>query len=158
MGGRYRPGEHKWVFPNGAEIEFGHMQYETDVQNYQGAAYHRVAYDELTQFSENQYVYLFSRMRKHVGFPIMCGIRAASNPGGLGHAWVKQRFVTPEAEKAIKSLHHDEPSPSGMIFYNGPKRAFLPARVADNPSLDLRDYIDRMLSYLTPVLRAQPGS
>jgi hypothetical protein len=85
------------------------MQHEDSVHDYQGPAYHRVAFDELSQFSENQYVYLFSRMRMRKDFPLPMGIRAASNPGGPGHAWVKQRFITPEAEQAIKQLPSRRP-------------------------------------------------
>jgi hypothetical protein len=110
LGGKYKAGEHKWSFPSGATIEFGHMQHENTVMNYQGPAYHRVAFDELTQFSESQYTYLFSRMRMRKDFPIKMGIRAASNPGGPGHAWVKARFITLEAERELQALRAFEPS------------------------------------------------
>lgn len=153
LGGKYKGSEHKWTFPSGATIEFGHLPHEDSVQNYQGPAYHRVAFDELTQFSENQYTYLFSRMRMLKDFPIRMGVRAASNPGGPGHGWVKQRFITPAAEKHIQSLGAYQPSPAGLIFWPTPNRAFIPARVADNPSLDVDDYVERLRSQLPAVLR-----
>ena len=153
LGGKYKAVEHKWLFPSGASIEFGHLPHEDSIYNYQGPAYHRVAFDELTQFSESQYSYLFSRMRRRIDFPVPMGFRAASNPGGPGHAWVKQRFITREAEKAIQSLGPYERSPSGLIFWPVPNRAFVPARVADNPSLDIDDYVERMLTQLPPSLR-----
>jgi phage terminase large subunit-like protein len=138
---------------SGATIEFGHLQHESSVLDYQGGGYHRVAYDELTQFSEQQYLYLFSRMRMRKDFPIRMGIRCASNPGGPGHAWVKQRFITQEAERAVQALGAYQPSPAGLIFWPAPNRAFVPARVADNPSLDINDYVERMRTHLPPVLR-----
>jgi phage terminase large subunit-like protein len=153
LGGVYKSGEHRWTFPSGATIEFGHMQHEDSVHDYQGPAYHRVAFDELSQFSETQYRYLFSRMRMRKDFPVMMGIRAASNPGGQGHAWVKQRFITPDAERAVQQLSSRTPSPPGMVFWPTPKCAFVPARVADNPTLDVEDYIERMLTHLPHVLR-----
>src|SRR5262245_14939001 len=52
LGGKYKGSEHKWLFPSGATIEFGHLPTEDSIFDYQGPAYHRVAYDELTQFSE----------------------------------------------------------------------------------------------------------
>ena len=55
LGGIYKAGEHKWIFPSGATIEFGHLQHEMSVQDYTGPAYHRIAFDELTQFSQHQY-------------------------------------------------------------------------------------------------------
>jgi hypothetical protein len=125
------------------------------VLNYQGPAYHRVAYDELTQFSEYQYAYLMSRVRSRQGIPIRMGFRAASNPGGPGHAWVKARFITPAAEKAIQSLGPFDPSPAGAVFWPTPTRAFVPARVADNPSLDSQDYVERLGTHLTTMLKLQ---
>jgi hypothetical protein len=153
LGGKYKGTDHKWLFPSGASIEFGHLPHEDSIYNYQGPAYHRVAFDELTQFSESQYVYLISRMRRRVDFPVPMGFRAASNPGGPGHTWVKQRFITREAERTIQSLGPYERSPPGLIFWPAPNRAFVPARVADNPSLDIDDYVERMLTQLPPALR-----
>jgi phage terminase large subunit-like protein len=153
LGGRYKESVHRWSFPSGATIEFGHLPHEASVHDYQGPAYHRIAFDELTQFSQDQYLYLFSRMRMRKDFPIRMGIRCASNPGGPGHAWVKQRFITPEAERAVQALGAYQPSPAGLIFWPTPNRAFVPARVADNPSLDIDDYVERLRTHLPPVLR-----
>jgi hypothetical protein len=155
LGGRYNKSKHKWTFPSGATIEFGHMQHETSVMDYQGAAYHRVAFDELTQFTENQYTYLFSRMRRRKEFPIRMGFRASANPGGVGHIWVKTRFVTKEAESAIRGLNPRQPSPSGLVLWPTEKRAFVPARLADNPSLDIEDYVERMLGNLSELHKQQ---
>lgn len=153
LGGKFKASEYRWTFPSGATIEFGHLQHEMSVMDYQGPAYHRVAFDELTQFSEAQYTYLFSRMRMRKDFPVRMGVRAASNPGGPGHTWVKARFITPEAERSIQSLRPFEPSPAGLIFWPAENRAFVPARVADNPTLDVEDYINRMQSNLPLMLR-----
>jgi hypothetical protein len=73
LGGKYKASKYRWTFPSGASIEFGHLQHEMSVMDYQGPAYHRVAFDELTQFSEAQYTYLFSRMRMRKDFPISDG-------------------------------------------------------------------------------------
>lgn len=153
MGGRYNSSKFKWTFPSGATIEFGNLTHKESELNYQGAAYHRVAFDELTQFSEHQYTYLFSRMRMLKDFPIRMGIRAASNPGGPGHVWVKSRFITAESEKQIREINYDLPSPKGFVFWSTSERAFVPARVADNPSLNIPDYITRMRDNLSVVLR-----
>lgn len=153
LGGKYNSSKYRWTFPSGATIEFGHLPFEGSELNYQGPAYHRVAFDELTQFSEHQYTYLFSRMRMRKDFPVRMGIRAASNPGGPGHNWVKNRFVTSEAIKSIQNTSYNEPSPRKFIFWMNPNRAFVPARVADNPSLDVDDYISRMRDNLTTILR-----
>jgi hypothetical protein len=155
LGGVYSATAHAWTFSSGAKIEFGHLQYETSVYDYQGPSYHRVAFDELTQFSEDQYLYLFSRMRKRVGFPIPCGVRSATNPGGLGHQWVKARFVTQDAMDMISGLEVHHPCPAGSVYWPAPSRAFVPSRVADNPTIDVEDYLTRLRTYLPPVLAAQ---
>lgn len=126
-----------WHFPSGARLEFGHLQHETDKYNYQGAAYQFVGFDELTQFSEGQYRYLISRIRRpkdSVGAlsSVPLRIRAGSNPGGVGHDWVKRRFLTDRTEE----------------------RFFLPARLADNPHLDADEYA-KGLALLDPVTRKQ---
>lgn len=155
LGGVYTDGDHRWTFPSGAIIEFGHMQHETSVIEYQGPSFHRVTFDELTQFSENQYTFLFSRIRKAAVFPITLGIRAASNPGGVGHEWVAKRFITREARALFKKLSYREQSPAGTVFWPTKDRAYVPARVADNPAIDTDDYIDRMLKHLPARLREQ---
>lgn len=146
---------HTWKFPSGAQILFRHLQHANSVYNYQGPAFHRVAYDELTQYSEEMYTYLFSRMRKHVGYPIPCGIRAATNPGGIGAAWVRKRFVTEDAIRFIASLDLKEPTPPNTVFWPSADTAFVPARVVDNPTIDVDDYLSRLKRRCGPVLAAQ---
>ena len=91
-----------------------------------------VSFDELTQFTEKQYRYLFSRLRRPQGSRLPIRMRAASNPGGIGHEWVKNRFPITGAPQ--------------------PDRTFVPAKVADNPHLDIEEYI-RSLGQLDEVER-----
>ena len=63
MGGVYTVGNKRWTFPSGARIDLGHMQHEVDKYNYLGREYHRCGFDELTMFTQSQYLYLFSRVR-----------------------------------------------------------------------------------------------
>jgi hypothetical protein len=155
LGGEPNESSHTWKFPSGAQIVFRHLQHANSVFNYQGPAFHRVAFDELTQYPEDMYTYLFSRMRKHADFPIACGMRAATNPGGLGAAWVRKRFVTQEAIDFIASLDLKEPTPPNTVFWPSPDTAFVPARVVDNPTIDVDDYLSRLKRRCGPVLAAQ---
>lgn len=130
----YNEQTHRWTFPSGATLSFGHIQNETSVvQDYQGSAFAFIGFDELTQFTEFMYRYLFSRLRKAVGLPFPARMRATSNPGGIGHDWVKARFL------------------SGA---NGFARLFIPSLLEDNPGLD-REAYEQSLSQLDPVTRAQ---
>lgn len=135
-------------------IELGALEHETSVLNYQGPAYHRAAFDELTQFSEAQYEYIVnSRLRRLVDFPIPVGARGASNPGGPGHIWVKNRFITTEAIEAINSLESTAPTPRGMKFEAERGRIFVPARIADNPYLNIEEYRESLSEFSDPVMR-----
>lgn len=112
----------KWTFPSGAVIQFGYMENDGDEFRYQSSQYHFIGFDELTQFKEHQYRYMFSRLRRTLNDNIPLRMRAASNPGGVGHEWVKARWNIP----------------SGIT--NNPDRVFVPASLDDNPYLDVESY------------------
>lgn len=119
----YRATEHRWYFPSGSTVQLGHMQHEQDKYNYQGKEFHFVGFDELTQFTETQYLYLHSRARSTT-LDIPALIRATTNPGGIGHRWCKERFV--------------DVAPPGQPYFDpatGQTRVFVPAKVTDNPTL-----------------------
>src|SRR5262245_24734124 len=90
---RWNDQKKQWRFPNGALLSFGYLDTDLDVFQYQSAEYQLIAFDELTQFTERQYLYLFSRLRRLAGVDVPLRMRAASNPGGIGHQWVQERFV-----------------------------------------------------------------
>jgi len=155
-GGKPTMGGKIWKWPNGATIRFGHMQYEDSKFNYQGPAFHRVVFDELTQFTRTQFDYMFSRLRREAYFPIPVGVRASTNPA---HNWVKTDCISLEAQSAIKQLGVYDPTPAGMIFdCPGLDGRFLPARVADNPYYDTKEYVDRLRKRLGGMLAAQLAS
>jgi len=125
----------EWSFPSGATLSFGHMEYEKDKYTYQGAAYHYIGFDELTQFSEGQYSYLFSRLRKLQEDNIPLRVRSASNPGGIGHDWVKARFLLPgEADTRLES--HMLAGGQDVTVSS----RFIPSRLEDNRHLNQTEY------------------
>ena len=91
---QYNATSHVWVFPSGAKIYFGSMQYTKDRTNYQGKAFDFIGFDELTHFEWEEYSYMMSRNRP-TGPGTRVYLRATTNPGGIGHGWVKARFITP---------------------------------------------------------------
>ena len=90
---RYNSSAHVGKFTNGSIIDFGYCATENDVFQYQSAEYDTIRFDELTHFTEFQYVYLISRLRGANLFPKQ--VKSSTNPGGVGHAWVKKRFIDP---------------------------------------------------------------
>lgn len=82
-----------FTFPSGSTLTFGYLSHDNDLDQYQGSELQFVGFDELTQFTEKQYTYLHSRLRKLKKSDIPIRMRAGTNPGGRGHDWVKQRFI-----------------------------------------------------------------
>lgn len=124
--------EKRWTFPSGATLTFGYLEAERDKYRYQGPEFQFVGFDELTQFLESQYTYLLSRLRRLKGSDIPLRARSASNPGGLGHLWVKDRFIDSSDDNC----------------------RFIPARLEDNPHIDQVEY-RLALSKLDGITRAQ---
>ncbi len=144
---RYNASAHTWTFPSGAKILFGSMQYTKDRTRYQGQAYDFIAFDELTHFTWEEYSYLFSRNRPN-GPGTRVYIRATANPGGVGHGWVKERFVT--ASKPMTTIWEDVSwrDPDGKEHTARQSRIFVPSSVFDNPALlnNDPDYVRRLAS------------
>ena len=125
---------HVGKFKNGSVIDFGYCAAENDVYQYQSAEYDVIRFDKLTHFTESQYVYLLSRVRGANGYPKQ--IKSTTNPGGVGHSWVKRRFI--------------EPCEPRRAFFgdDGLERIFLPSLLSDNRFLTERDpsYKKRLLA------------
>lgn len=125
---------HEWTFPSNATLRFGYLDVASDIYQYQSSAFQFIGWDELTQFSEPSYRYLFSRLRRNVSTGnIPLRMRGATNPGGRGATWVKQRFL-------VEGRSHG--------------RYFVPAKLDDNPYLDRESYINSLMQ-LDPVTRKQ---
>lgn len=135
---RYNETKHLWAFPSGAKIQFGSLQYTKDRTKYQGAAYDFIAFDELTHFTWEEYSYLFSRCRPN-GPGTRCYIRATANPGGVGHGWVKDRFITAAPPMTTIWSEMTWREPDGSEGRGRRSRIFVPARLQDNPALMKND-------------------
>lgn len=154
-GGRYNETKHMWIFPSGARIYFAQMQHEWDKQDYQGAQFAFIAFDELTEFEESQYLYLFTRCRVPAASGLRAYVRAATNPGNDGHEWVKRRFITTDIvnRKKYFALVGGVDTVVEPTHPEALSRAFFPASMADNPSIDADDYRRRILLNPDPVER-----
>jgi hypothetical protein len=124
-----------WTFPSGAKLQFGFCETPNDVYRYSGAEFQFIGIDELTQWEERTYRFLLSRLRRPKEGPLSkvpIRMRSATNPGGIGFEWVKNRFVDPGA----------------------PDRPFFPSKIDDNPHLDGEAYREA-LSLLDEATRDQ---
>lgn len=144
-GARYNASTHAWRFPSGAKIIFGSMQHAKDRIQYQGQSYDFIAFDELTHFTFEEYSYLFSRNRPN-GPGTRVYMRATANPGGVGHGWVKKRFITaaPPMTKIAEPVTWVDLK--GNSHTEMQERIFVPSSVYDNPALLENDpmYVRRL--------------
>ena len=146
-GAKYNESKHVWTFPSGAKIYFGSMQHTRDRTNYQGKRYDFIDFDELTQFTFDEYSYLFSRNRPN-GPGTRCYMRAQANPGGIGHGWVKERFITPAPPMTTIWEEVVIRFPDGREEIRKKSRIFVPSTIFDNKILlqNDPDYITRLAS------------
>lgn len=87
----------------GAIFVFGHMSHETDKYAYGGFEWTRINWDELPNFLETQYTFMWSRVRTAVK-GLRTRMRATGNPVGIGMLWVKRRFIDPMPAREIRSF------------------------------------------------------
>ncbi len=118
----FNESKHVVTWLNGSTTRFGYCQRENDVYQYQGAEFLFIGVDELTLFTLRQWQFLTSRNRCPVpgAFPCMAG---ATNPGNIGHAWVKSLWIDRQAAPGMEN----------PAEYDAADYEFIPARVSDNP-------------------------
>lgn len=123
--------QNTFTFPSGARITFGYLNNTNDYLRYKGAEFQFIGMDEVTEIRENDYRYLFSRLRRPSSGPLSrvpLRMRAASNPAPN---WVRQRFIV------------EGPSQG---------RIFVPSKLTDNPGIDADSYRSALGS-LDPIER-----
>lgn len=132
----YNTSKHTWTFKTGSIIDFGYIDSENDVYQYQSAEYDIIRFDELTHFTEYMYTYMISRCRGANPYPKH--IKSSTNPGGVGHSWVKERFIDIGEPNKIHEI----------MLESGEKtsRIFIPSLVQDNIFLlqNDPDYVRRL--------------
>lgn len=146
-----------WKFSCGYEYVFGQMEEDGDWSKYYGIEFSEVIFDELTQFTEEQFDELDLCLRStDPVLKTMLYMRAGTNPVGPGLPWVRERFVecappgTPVIRK-VKTKLWDNGQVVGEKWVES-EQIFIPARVEDNPSIDQAEY-SALLSSKTPAMR-----
>jgi predicted phage terminase large subunit-like protein len=147
--------ESTWYFPckggGSSSITFGYMEHEKDRYNWLAYEFQFVGFDELTEFSETSYKFLFNRLRmteemSEAGMTLR--MRGASNPGNTGHEWVRSRFINRELWPDGRPYYEEDSDQ----WLDAP--FFIPARLEDNPHVNQKSYM-RSLGHLDPVTRQQ---
>ena len=143
-----------WTTPQGGKLWFSYLDRDEDVLRYQGLSFSWIGLDELTHWATPfAWNYLRSRLRS-VASDLPIYMRASTNPGGIGHTWVKKAFIDPapygEAFDATDMETGERMTfPQGHRFEGQPlfQRRFIPATLKDNPALyDSGEYEANLLS------------
>lgn len=119
---KYNESKHIVTWKNGSTTRFGYCRNENDVYRYQGAEFLFIGLDELTHFTLKQWQFLTSRNRCPIPGTKSC-MAGASNPGNIGHAWVKALWVDHQPPAAF-----ERPD-----LYDPRDYDFIRARIFDNP-------------------------
>ena len=143
----YHSTSHTWRFSSGAKIQFGSMPHKNDRFQYQGIAYDFIGFDELTHFTWDEYDFLRSRNRPNDA-GMLVYMRATANPGGVGHGWVKDRFITPAPPNTTIWENSTFTDRDGTKHTRRMSRIFIPSFLQDNPALRQNDpnYIFKLAS------------
>jgi phage terminase large subunit len=130
----YHESKHIATLKNGTKIYFRYIQNYKDAQKYQGRSIDYIGVDELTKHEEKSIQELLSCVRSPKGFPPQ--FRATCNPGGIGHAWVKRRYIEGTNYGNVVAIDKDTDN----------KIQFIPAQVYDNKILMENDpaYVKRL--------------
>jgi len=118
----YNDTKHVVTWKNGSTTRFGYCRNENDVYQYQGAEFLFIGIDELTHFTLKQWQFLTSRNRCPIrgSKPGMAG---ATNPGNIGHAWVKALWVDKTPPPGYECAEQYDPG----------DYEFIRAKIEDNP-------------------------
>lgn len=136
-------------FPSGAVFRTGHLKDKSSYEQYQGHEYPRILIEELTQIPEEKYyVQILGSCRSTIA-ELRPQVFCTTNPGGVGHYWVKERFVdssTPGIpytyELTVNDVKHSR------------SRVFIPALIEDNPTLLEKD--PEYVLYLESIKETDP--
>lgn len=128
FGGVYRA-QSGWKFTSGpakgARMKFAHMwDKNAAVLNFQGDEFTWQCVEEMGQYPTSEAIdYLKTRLRSSAG--VTPAFRATANPGGVGHAWIKARYISP-APEGYRVLVDPR---------SGERRVFIPSKLEDNQIL-----------------------
>lgn len=123
-------GNKTFTFPSGSILKFRYLDGLKDADNYQGHEYTRVYFEEITNWKESAPI---DRMRATLRSPfdVQCKMLATGNPGGVGHTWVKERYIDP-AREGYKAIVETFTYGTETVTNT---RIFIPSTLDDNTAL-----------------------
>lgn len=134
---KYNAGRHEFKLYNGSKILFRHCENESDRFDYSGLEAQHMYFDELTTFTQVIYDFLRTRLRAKKALGCVPVVKSASNPGNIGHGWVKKEFVDagPYMEIREQKIYSEAIHREKKI-----RTQYIPALATENPFIT-EDYI-----------------
>lgn len=137
----YKSGKKTWYLPsanNGvAELRLRAIEEDKDALKHIGHQFSWIGFDELTLFPSDYVMnYLMTRLRSPKGAPTY--VRCTTNPGSVGHSWVKARWRIPDDPNHPVGSDIRPMEPFDVTNENGEvlhQRIFIPAKLTDNKIL-----------------------
>lgn len=135
--GKYIAGNYEFRLANGSRILFRHCETEADRFKYSGIEIQFLYFDELTSFEQVIYDFIKTRLRAKKSLGVVPIVRSASNPGNIGHGWVKKMFVDagPYMEIQTQEIYSEALHKTKKI-----RTQYIPALATENPFIT-DDYI-----------------
>jgi len=117
-------------FANGSVINFTYAENLVDASRILGGEYQAFYIDEASLMLPQVIQHIEERLRSGSKLVPVIGLRLASNPGGVGHKYLKDRFINPtqRGKKRHKELTEGS-SYSREVCY-------IPAKATDNPHVN----------------------
>lgn len=125
IGAAWNGSEFELRFPNGSVIMFRYAESFQDATRRQGGQYQLLLFDERTLTPPDVVSFLESRLRSGREDVPVLGIRSGTNPGGIGHGAVKDRYIAPTGYG--EHVHTD---------IRGRTVRFIASKLSDNPHVN----------------------
>jgi len=117
-------------FPNGSVINFSYAENLVDASRILGGEYQAFYIDEASLMLPVVIQHIEERLRSGNRLVPVIGLRLATNPGGVGHKYLKDRFVNPTKRGKIRHSEIVEGTNLSRTV------AFIPAKASDNPHIN----------------------
>ncbi len=141
LGAQWADQKKTFTFNAGARVRFRPLENIADAEKYQGQSLSHACVEEAGNYADPAPIdRLFGCLRSSAGIPVQ--LILTCNPGGVGHQWLKSRFIDP-APAGMQPLSWKLPNGKEIRY------VYIPSRVTDNKILLHNDpgYVDRL--YLT---------
>ncbi len=131
----FTPSRGLLTFPNGSRIFTGHFQCEKDIDAYLGLEYDVIGIEEATTLTSRKYHDIVTCCRTSKvardGRPWRPRVYSTTNPGGVGHAWYRTKYIVPFQQRAESTTR------------------FIPATLNDNcfTNAEYRDILDGLTGW-----------